>query len=439
MKTKPSKFNMTQFLRHLIQAAAFIFFPGLFLSIFTSLRDVVTALIGGTFTLTGLAGQLVLLAVVFLLTALWGRIFCGYLCSFGAMQELIGWVSKKLIPRLLRVPAGADRILKSVKYAVLALIVVFVWILQLPVDSSLSPWGVFGMLVSGNLSVMAAAVPTAGFALLAMILIGSFFAERFFCRYLCPLGALLSLASSHRLFRIRKSESACTNCTLCSRSCAMSVDICESPSVSSVECINCMRCVSACPRAALKTAPQPAVAGTAAALIMCGLIHTGDLAVNAAAAEPAVISSQEYVPSVSNDVPDTQAAQPAQAETSQTSQAETAQPAQPSETTAVQGPYADGVYTGSGKGLRGTTEVQVTVESGSITNVTVLSYADDRQYFTRAQSSMIAGILKAQSVDVSTVSGATFSSNSILEAVADALGLDFTNPNSSSGSKKSRH
>ena len=414
MKTKPSKFNMTQFLRHLIQAAAFIFFPGLFLSIFTSLRDVVTALIGGTFTLTGLAGQLVLLAVVFLLTALWGRIFCGYLCSFGAMQELIGWVSKKLIPRLLRIPAGADRILKSVKYAVLALIVVFVWILQLPVDSSLSPWGVFGMLVSGNLSVMAAAVPTAGFALLAVILIGSFFAERFFCRYLCPLGALLSLASSHRLFRIRKSESACTNCTLCSRSCAMSVDICESPSVSSMECINCMRCVSACPRAALKTAPQPAVAGTAAALIMCGLIHTGDLAVNAAAAESSVVSSQEYVPSVGNDT-------------------------QASENAAAEGLYADGVYTGSGKGLRGTTEVQVTVESGSITNVTVLSYADDRQYFTRAQSSMIAGILKAQSVNVGTVSGATFSSNSILEAVADALDLDFTNPNSASASKKSRH
>ena len=414
MKTKPSKFNMTQFLRHLIQAAAFIFFPGLFLSIFTSLRDVVTALIGGTFTLTGLAGQLVLLAVVFLLTALWGRIFCGYLCSFGAMQELIGWVSKKLIPRLLRIPAGADRILKSVKYAVLALIVVFVWILQLPVDSSLSPWGVFGMLVSGNLSVMAAAVPTAGFALLAVILIGSFFAERFFCRYLCPLGALLSLASSHRLFRIRKSESACTNCTLCSRSCAMSVDICESPSVSSVECINCMRCVSACPRVALKTAPQPAVAGTAAALIMCGLIHTGDPAVNAAAAESSVVSSQEYVPSVGNDT-------------------------QASENAAAEGLYADGVYTGSGKGLRGTTEVQVTVESGSITNVTVLSYADDRQYFTRAQSSMIAGVLKAQSVNVGTVSGATFSSNSILEAVADALGLDFTNPNSASASKKSRH
>ena len=101
------------------------------------------------------------------------------------------------------------------------------------------------------------------------------------------------------------------------------------------------------------------------------------------------------------------------------------------------GIYADGVHTGSGSGLRGSTEVQVTVENGVITEISVLSYADDRQYFSRAQSGVIANILKEQGIDVKTVSGATFSSNSILEAVADALDLDFTNPNASG--KGSKH
>ena len=91
--------------------------------------------------------------------------------------------------------------------------------------------------------------------------------------------------------------------------------------------------------------------------------------------------------------------------------------------------YADGQYTGTGNGYRGATQVQVTVAGGRITDVTVLSSEDDRQYFSRAQSSLIAAILNAQGVDVSTVSGATFSSNGILEAVADALNIDFTNPN----------
>lgn len=80
---------------------------------------------------------------------------------------------------------------------------------------------------------------------------------------------------------------------------------------------------------------------------------------------------------------------------------------------------ADGTYTGSGTGLRGATEVSVTVESGKITDITVTSYADDQQFFERAETTMIEEILSAQSIQASTVSGATFSSNSILEAVAD--------------------
>ena len=101
--------------------------------------------------------------------------------------------------------------------------------------------------------------------------------------------------------------------------------------------------------------------------------------------------------------------------------------------------YADGQYTGTGNGFRGATQVQVTVEGGRIVDITVLSYQDDGQYFSRAQSSLIEAIINAQSVDVATVSGATFSANGILEAVADALDLDFTNPNSSlSGRGKGR-
>ena len=73
------------------------------------------------------------------------------------------------------------------------------------------------------------------------------------------------------------------------------------------------------------------------------------------------------------------------------------------------------------------------MENGMIADITVLSYEDDRQYFSRAQEGVIAGILYYQSLDVGTVSGATFSSNGILEAVADALGMDFMNPNGSGG------
>ena len=429
------KINVTQLLRHLTQAAAFVFLPGLFLSTFTALRDVVAAVIAGTFSFAALAEQLVLLIIVFLLTALWGRFFCGYLCTFGAMQELVGWISKRLLPRLRAIPEKADRVLKYVKYLVLAMIVALVWIVQLPVDSSLSPWGVFGMLVSGNLTAMKAAVPTIGFGVLIAILIGSFFVERFFCRYLCPLGALFSLSSAHRLFRIRRREEFCSGCGLCSRNCAMGVSVHDKQAIKSGECIDCMRCIGVCGNEALRSAPHPAVAGTAAALVMCGLISVGNIAA-ADEKESTYVSVSQAESGKGRQKGKGSRKHESSTETAGESASEA-----PAETSSAkpEGVYADGVYTGSGSGLRGETQVRVTVEDGVITDITVLSYEDDRQYFTRAQSGVIAGILKAQSIDVSTVSGATFSSNSILEAVADALDLDFSNPNASSGMGHGRH
>lgn len=62
-------------------------------------------------------------------------------------------------------------------------------------------------------------------------------------------------------------------------------------------------------------------------------------------------------------------------------------------------------------------------------DITVESYEDDQEFFVRAESSVISEILSAQSLDVQTVSGATFSSNGIIEAVANALNVTFENPN----------
>lgn len=78
--------NKTQLLRHAVQLLSFLLFPGLFLTVFNALRDVVTALFTGTFALSALSGSLAILAVVLGVTVLWGRFFCGYLCTFGALS-----------------------------------------------------------------------------------------------------------------------------------------------------------------------------------------------------------------------------------------------------------------------------------------------------------------------------------------------------------------
>ena len=100
--------NKTQLLRHGVQLVSFLLFPGLFLTVFNALRDVVTALVTGSFALSALSGSLVTLLVVLGVTVLWGRFFCGYLCTFGALQELLSFAGRKMLPGMKRIPEKAD-------------------------------------------------------------------------------------------------------------------------------------------------------------------------------------------------------------------------------------------------------------------------------------------------------------------------------------------
>lgn len=84
-------------------------------------------------------------------------------------------------------------------------------------------------------------------------------------------------------------------------------------------------------------------------------------------------------------------------------------------------PYADGTYTGEAQGYGGTVAVELTVENGEITDLTITSAEKEDTAYLDAASAVIDSILEQQSTDVDTVSGATFSSNGILHAAEDAL------------------
>lgn len=94
---------------------------------------------------------------------------------------------------------------------------------------------------------------------------------------------------------------------------------------------------------------------------------------------------------------------------------------QPEEANGADSPYADGTYTGEAQGYGGTVAVELTVENGKITDLTITSAEKEDTAYLDAASAVIDSILEQQSTDVDTVSGATFSSNGILHAAEDAL------------------
>lgn len=393
MKTiKTKKIAATQLVRHIIQLAAFILLPGLFIFTFSAIRDVYTALIKGSFSFSAQAESLLVLLAVFPITILWGRFFCGFLCSFGAMGDLLWALSRKIFKKPLKVNSQVDRKLKLLKYLVFVLIVVFLWTLAIPVSSTMNPWTIFGMYASLNGWSSPNNLLTFGALLLLLIMIGSMLIERFFCRYLCPLGVVFALTSKFRLFRIKKPREKCGNCKLCTWKCSMGIHLDQQDVITSGECIDCFACVDICPRKNAKAVPAPAAAGTMAAFSMLGLYYAGNL--------------------LSKNLPGSTETPIAMIDSS------------------AAGNYQDGVYTGTGTGFKGSTTVQVTVENGNIRDITVLSTGDDDEFFNRAKNTIIGEIISLQSTQVDTVTGATFSSNGIIEAVANALGLSFENSNS---------
>jgi len=392
MNVKGKKVTYLQVIRRVIQLAAFLLFPGLFISAFSAMKELYLALIKGSFSFSALAQPLLLLIAIFPITILWGRFFCGYLCSFGSMGDLLWAISRKIIKKPMKVPEKADRLLKLVKYLLLLLIVIFLWTLAIPVDSTMNPWTIFGIYASVSGWSSLNYLLTGGAALLLLIMIGSMLIERFFCRYLCPLGATFALVSRFRRFRIKKPREKCGECRLCTWKCSMGIPLTRCDVITSGECIDCFACVDVCPRHNAKAAPAPAVAAAMSVAAMTGLYYAGNL--------------------LSKNLSDGTASS---AVITQSSSA---------------GQYQDGVYTGSGAGFKGTTTVQVTVENGTISDISVVSTGDDDEFFSRAKNTIISSILALQSTKVDTVTGATFSSNGIIEAVENALGT--TDGNTSS-------
>jgi len=92
------------------------------------------------------------------------------------------------------------------------------------------------------------------------------------------------------------------------------------------------------------------------------------------------------------------------------------------------GPYNDGTCTGEARGFRNTIKVSVTVVNSKITNIQVVSQADDANWFNRAKAVIQQVISKNGTNGVNTVSGATFSSRGILKAVQSALDTVKTSP-----------
>ncbi|MBD3255439.1 MAG: 4Fe-4S binding protein [Candidatus Lokiarchaeota archaeon] len=191
--------------------------------------------------------MLLVLITLLLTTLLIGRVFCGYACPVGALQELSSRALYKSKPRKddsliykINPPNKVSMIIRWVMFVIFfATIIIWNFLLLQLINPFL---GFYFLLHSTELIIL---IP-----LISLIIIFglSFFVYRPWCRFLCPFGALASLTSRYSRLKLKRTE-ACTECHLCEQVCPTQEAFRES---SKSECYLCNRCVEICPQEAIK-------------------------------------------------------------------------------------------------------------------------------------------------------------------------------------------
>lgn len=371
-----------------IQILSFALIPGLFEGEFAAVGNIVSCIYKGNISWESVKYSVWMLLATVPATVLVGRFFCGFFCSFGAVQDLL-WLGSHRLRALFpgkRNLKKADRIFRFAKYAVLFYFIIFIWSGVTAVKTA-GPWQVFGQYVSfGHWPGLKPLLPVGG-VLLLLIFIGSLFVQRFFCRYFCPMGAIYSLISQTSFLKIDKPRKECGKCHLCTSKCTMGMDLTKKDRIAGGECISCQKCVSWCPKGNVHFRSRYGVligvGVTCATIMVSQLLIAGNLAKEKTA--------DSVKKTAEND---------------------------------AGGNFQNGIYTGTGEGYRGKVTVTVKVADGKITELVLDDYADDKSYMERAKNRIFQEMISRQNTDVDAVSGATYSSNGLIEAVNKALGND---------------
>lgn len=370
----------------IIQILSFALIPGLFEGEFAAVGNIVSCIYKGNISWESVKYSVWMLVATVPATVLVGRFFCGFFCSFGAVQDLL-WLGSHRLRALFpgkRNLKKADRIFRFAKYAVLFYFIIFIWSGVTAVKTA-GPWQVFGQYVSFGHWPGLKLLLSVGGVLLLLIFIGSLFVQRFFCRYFCPMGAIYSLISQTSFLKIDKPRKECGKCHLCTSKCTMGMDLTKKDRIAGGECISCQKCVSWCPKGNARFRSRYGVligvGVTCITIMVSQLFIAGNLA------------REKMADSVKKTAENN-----------------------------AEGNFQNGIYTGTGEGYRGKVTVTVKVADGKITELVLDDYADDKSYMERAKNRIFQEMISRQNTDVDAVSGATYSSNGLIEAVNKALG-----------------
>ncbi len=212
----------------------------------SSLMSLYLFLISGDIHPAHPAGLFILLAAI-IISFVIGKSFCSWLCPFGWLSELLGDIGEKLFKRILKIPKWLDYPLRSLKYLLLAFFGYSIFFLM--TEASLRAFldSSYNIVADIKMYYFFADISRLALIIIVALFFLSIPIRNFWCRYLCPYGALLGMISLLSPFKIKRNNNTCIDCTKCAKVCPSFIKVDKINTVISDECTSCLKCIDSCP------------------------------------------------------------------------------------------------------------------------------------------------------------------------------------------------
>lgn len=192
------------------------------------------------------AGLFIFIAIIAVSFA-FGKSFCSWLCPVGFISELVGDFGKKIFGKDLRVPKFLDYPLRALKYLLLAFFVYSIFFLMSRAALKAFLDSPYNIVADIKMYYFFAEISQFSLIVIGILLLLSVIVRGFWCRYLCPYGALLGLVSFLSPNKIKRNEESCIDCGKCNKVCPAAIKVDKANFVLSDECTSCLNCVDVCP------------------------------------------------------------------------------------------------------------------------------------------------------------------------------------------------
>lgn len=192
------------------------------------------------------AGLVIFLAII-LMSFLIGKSFCSWFCPVGFISEMLGNFGEKIFGRKIKMPKFLDYPLRSIKYLLLAFLFYTVFLMMNEIALKAFLDSPYNLVADIKMYYFFAKISRFSLIVIGVLVLLSVVFRNFWCRYLCPYGALLGFISLFSPAKIKRNTETCTDCKACTKACPSFIKVHKMKNVISDECTSCMNCIDACP------------------------------------------------------------------------------------------------------------------------------------------------------------------------------------------------